>query len=44
MKKGNLLGLPVNFVVFSLLTVLTAAATVSVYGQLITDPIQKPRR
>ena len=38
-KKGNLLGLPVNFVVFSLLTVLTAAATVPVYGQLITDPI-----
>jgi NCS1 family nucleobase:cation symporter-1 len=39
-KKGNLLGLPVNFVMFSLLTVLTAAATVPVYGQLITDPIE----
>lgn len=38
-KKGNLLGLPVNFIMFSLLTVLTAAATVPVYGQLITDPI-----
>ena len=38
-KKGNLLGLPLNFVMFSLLTVLTAAATVPVYGQLITDPI-----
>jgi len=38
-KKGNFLGLPVNFVMFSLLTVLTAAATVPVYGQLITDPI-----
>jgi NCS1 family nucleobase:cation symporter-1 len=38
-KKGNLLGLPVNFVVFSLLTVLTAAATLPVYGELITDPI-----
>jgi len=39
-KRGNLLGLPLNFVMFSLLTVLTAAATVPVYGQLITDPIQ----
>jgi NCS1 family nucleobase:cation symporter-1 len=38
-KKGNLLGLPVNFIVFSLLTVLTAAATVPLYGELITDPI-----
>ncbi|MEP9381546.1 NCS1 family nucleobase:cation symporter-1 [Nocardioides sp. KR10-350] len=39
-KRGNLLGLPVNFVLFSLLTVLTAAATVPVFGSLITDPIQ----
>lgn len=38
-KKGNLLGLPINFIVFSLLTVLTAAATVPLYGELITDPI-----
>jgi nucleobase:cation symporter-1, NCS1 family len=39
-KKGNFWGLPVNFTVFSLLTVLTAAATLPVYGQLITDPVQ----
>jgi len=38
-KKGNFLGLPLNFIMFSLLTVLTASATVPVYGQLITDPI-----
>ncbi|KAA1400376.1 NCS1 family nucleobase:cation symporter-1 [Aeromicrobium ginsengisoli] len=38
-KKGNLFGLPINFIVFSLLTVLTAAATVPLYGELITDPI-----
>jgi NCS1 family nucleobase:cation symporter-1 len=38
-KKGNFLGLPVNFIMFALLTVLTAAATVPVYGELITDPI-----
>ncbi len=39
-KKGNFWGLPVNFLFFSLLTVLTAAATVPVYGELITDPVQ----
>lgn len=39
-KKGNFLGLPVNFVLFSLLTVLTAAATLPVYGRLITDPVE----
>ena len=38
-RKGNFWGLPVNFVAFSLLTVLTAAATVPLYGELITDPI-----
>lgn len=36
-KRGNLLGLPVNFLVFSLLTVVTAAATLPVFGELITD-------
>ena len=39
-KKGNFWGLPVNFVFFSLLTVLTAAATLPVYGELITDPVE----
>ena len=29
-----------NFLFFSLLTVLTAAATVPVYGELITDPVE----
>ena len=43
-KRGNFLGLPVNFVMFSLLTVLTAAATVPVYGKLITDPIETVQR
>ncbi|GAP60418.1 probable allantoin permease [Arthrobacter sp. Hiyo1] len=31
-KKGNLLGLPVNFLFFSLLTVITASATTPVLG------------
>jgi len=43
-KKGNLWGLPINFIFFSLLTVLTAAATVPVYGELITDPIKTVER
>ncbi|MER7557559.1 NCS1 family nucleobase:cation symporter-1 [Nocardioides sp. NPDC126508] len=38
-KTGNFWGLPVNFVFFSLLTVLTAAATIPVFGELITDPV-----
>ena len=38
-KKGNFWGLPVNFVIFSLLVVLTASATVPVFGGLITDPV-----
>jgi NCS1 family nucleobase:cation symporter-1 len=39
-RKGNLLGLPINFLFFSLLTVITASATVPVFGSLITDPIE----
>ena len=43
-KKGNLLGLPVNFLFFSLLTVITASATVPVFGELILDPIHTVER
>jgi NCS1 family nucleobase:cation symporter-1 len=38
-KRGNLLGLPVNFLVFSLLVVVTASLTVPLFGELITDPV-----
>ncbi|MET0929541.1 MAG: NCS1 family nucleobase:cation symporter-1 [Aeromicrobium sp.] len=38
-KKGNFWGLPVNFIIFSLLVVLTASATVPVFGELLTDPV-----
>ncbi|SDN46714.1 nucleobase:cation symporter-1, NCS1 family [Klenkia soli] len=38
-KRGNFLGLPVNFLFFSILTVICASATVPVFGELITDPI-----
>jgi NCS1 family nucleobase:cation symporter-1 len=43
-KRGNFLGLPINFLFFSLLTVITASATVPVFGELITDPIQTVER
>ena len=43
-RRGNLWGLPINFVFFSLLTVLTAGATVPVYGELLTDPIKTVER
>jgi NCS1 family nucleobase:cation symporter-1 len=43
-KRGNLIGLPVNYLFFSIITVITASATVPVYGALITDPIQTVQR
>jgi NCS1 family nucleobase:cation symporter-1 len=43
-RRGNFLGLPLNFLFFSLLTVITASATVPVFGELITDPIHTVER
>ncbi|WP_068161787.1 NCS1 family nucleobase:cation symporter-1 [Rhodococcus phenolicus] len=43
-KRGNFLGLPINFLVFSLLVVITASLTVPVYGELITDPVETVAR
>ncbi|MTD15594.1 NCS1 family nucleobase:cation symporter-1 [Nakamurella sp. YIM 132087] len=43
-KRGNLLGLPLNFIVFSLLVVVTAAATKPVFGDFITDPVETVAR
>ncbi len=39
-KKGNFWGLPVNILLFSLVTVITTSGTLTVFGRLITDPIQ----
>jgi nucleobase:cation symporter-1, NCS1 family len=39
-KRGNFWGLPINFLAFSLVTVVTTAATLPVFGQLITDPVE----
>ncbi|BCJ45523.1 nitrate reductase [Actinoplanes ianthinogenes] len=38
-KIGNFLGLPVNFLMFSILTVVTSSLTIPVFGELITDPV-----
>lgn len=43
-RTGNFLGLPVNFLLFSLLVVFTASLTIPVYGELITDPVQTVAR
>ena len=39
MKVGNFLGLPVNFIVFAVVTVIVTAGTVKVFGQAIMDPV-----
>jgi nucleobase:cation symporter-1, NCS1 family len=39
-KRGNFWGLPVNFLAFSIVTVITTSATLPVFGHLITDPVE----
>jgi NCS1 family nucleobase:cation symporter-1 len=39
MKRGNLLGLPVNFMVFAIIAVVVTAGTIKVFGQAIMDPV-----
>jgi NCS1 family nucleobase:cation symporter-1 len=43
-KRGNLLGLPVNFLAFSILVVVTSSLTIPVFGELITDPVSTVAR
>jgi NCS1 family nucleobase:cation symporter-1 len=43
-KKGNFLGLPVNFLMFSILVVVTASLTVPIFGKLLTDPVETVAR
>jgi NCS1 family nucleobase:cation symporter-1 len=38
--RGNFWGLPVNFIAFSLVSVLVTAGTFVVYGQYIFDPVE----
>jgi NCS1 family nucleobase:cation symporter-1 len=39
-KKGNFWGLPVNFLLFSIVTVITTSGTMSVFGEMINDPVE----
>jgi NCS1 family nucleobase:cation symporter-1 len=39
-RRGNLLGLPINFAAFALASVLTTAGTIAVFGTAITEPVQ----
>ena len=39
MRTGNFLGLPVNFFVFSIVTVIVTAGTVKVFGAAVMDPV-----
>ncbi len=39
MRRGNFLGLPVNFFVFSIVTVIVTAGTVKVFGEAVMDPV-----
>ena len=39
MRTGNFLGLPVNFLVFAVITVIVTAGTVKVFGVAIMDPV-----
>ena len=39
MKLGNFLGLPVNFIVFAIITVIVTAGTAKVFGEAIMDPV-----
>ncbi len=38
-RLGNFWGLPINFLAFSIVTVITTSATLPVFGHLITDPV-----
>jgi len=40
MKVGNFLGLPVNFIVFALITVIVTAGSRQVFGTMLMDPVE----
>jgi len=40
MKVGNFLGLPVNFIVFAIITVIVTSGSATVFGRMIMDPVE----
>ncbi|PLR48306.1 nitrate reductase [Chimaeribacter arupi] len=43
-RRGNRWGLPFNFLLFSVVTVVIVSGTQSLFGQMITDPIETVSR
>lgn len=39
MKRGNFWGLPVNFIVFAIITVIVTGGSIKVFGEAIMDPV-----
>lgn len=39
MKRGNFLGLPVNLMIFAVVTVITTSGGYQVFGEMIMDPV-----
>ena len=39
MKRGNFWGLPVNFILFAIITVIVTGGSMKVFGQAIMDPV-----
>lgn len=40
LRRGNFWGLPVNFLAFSLVTVVIVSGTLPVFGKMLSDPIE----
>ena len=40
MVRGNILGLPVNWMLFAVVTVVVTSGTVRLFGQAIMDPVE----
>lgn len=43
-RRGNFWGLPVNFLAFSIVSVIVVSGTIPVFGHMITDPVQTVSR
>ncbi|SDH58831.1 nucleobase:cation symporter-1, NCS1 family [Vibrio xiamenensis] len=44
LKLGNWLGLPLNFLLFSVFSVVIVSASMPVFGEMITDPVETVKR
>lgn len=40
MRRGNLLGLPLNFLLFAIIVVIVTAGSAKVFGHMIMDPVE----